>query len=321
MLRRKSVSQSGLERVQGLTEPNTPPLKGFCTASTPLNPTRVLTETSQELMPAIDAATELALELHHDAGMEEIAGVLLPHTAKTANEALGITAHWQSVSQDIDFERKLLLRALLEALPSSAVVLPDDADSIVELDLAPLKVQAILEAVKARKVINLNTAEFRWDVRQPPPKLSWSLMATPGAGSSLAWGGMSKRQLELSLFETLLLALDTRDGDSPIPADFLPKVWAHACELQGMGKGSQLRSISSLQRVEPLSHSLPPRARALTTGWPGPPLRRWAAGRWLQTASPAAAITAAGRCPFVHLGGGAVWAAAQAPASTRHVSL
>ena len=221
MMRRRSSSVSGIDwnRQRELSRQ---PLSGFCTASTPLNPTRALPEASQALLPNVEDAVVLALVLHSEVSVDEVVGVLLPQTASTAQEALGITAHWQSATQDIDFERKLLLRALLGALPTSALVLPDDADSVDELDFAAVKVQAILEAIKARRVINLKTAEFRWDVRQPPTKLSWSLMGTPGVGNSLAWGGMSKRQLELSLFETVLLALDTR-CEIAIPADFLPK--------------------------------------------------------------------------------------------------
>ena len=163
------------------------------------------------LLPDADDATKLAVELHEGSEQDEVDGVLLPHFTKKPHDALGICAHWQSATQDVDFERKLLLRALLEALPPGAVVLPEGAGSIAELEMAPFKVQAILEAVRARKRVNLNSPAFRWDVKQPPPKLSWGEMGEdPAAGSSLAWGGMSKRQLEIASFETLLLSLDQR---------------------------------------------------------------------------------------------------------------
>ena len=76
-----------------------------------------------------------------------------------------------------------------------------------DLDLAPIKVQALLEALTARRRIDLGDAEFRWDLGGHDGSL------TTGGGpwdaaedGSPPFSGMSKRQLELASFEALLQA-------------------------------------------------------------------------------------------------------------------
>ena len=73
--------------------------------------------------------------------------------------------------------------------------------------------QPILEALEGRRRVDLADPAFRWDARQAAPTLgAWA--AASGAGGP-AYGGLSKRQLELASFEALLLA--SRGGAAPPP--------------------------------------------------------------------------------------------------------
>ena len=125
--------------------------------STPLSASSVK-HPAAHLLPELEEACSLASLLHPPAP-EAIGGNLLPASsdATTDYDALGICAHWHSATQDVDFERKLLLRALLTALPAGACVLPDGCSSLDELDLAPIKVQALLDALAQRQVCDLNS--------------------------------------------------------------------------------------------------------------------------------------------------------------------
>ena len=63
-------------------------------------------------MPTLDDAATLASLLHEDDTHSVIDGCLLPHHTSvdggsSYDRALGITAHWHSATQDVDFERKL----------------------------------------------------------------------------------------------------------------------------------------------------------------------------------------------------------------------
>ena len=178
--------------------------------STPLSASSVTHPAAQELIPELDDACTLASLLHPPAP-EAIGGNLLPREGSAATseyDALGICSHWHSATQDIDFERKLLLRALLGSLPPGACVLPDGCSSLDEVDLTPLKVQALLEALSRRQVCDLNSNAFRWDVRQPPPKLAWGGDELSGVQRpSPPWAGLSKRQLDVAAYEALLLAV------------------------------------------------------------------------------------------------------------------
>ena len=189
------------------------------------------------LIPSLDdAATLVSLLLEPD---HVVDGSLMPAAVSSAGpsnqDALGICAHWHSATQDVDFERKLLLRALLSSLPPQAIVLPSGCASLDEIDLAPLKVQSLLEGLGAGAKVDLNSSQYRWDLKQLPPKLAWSREEPTvrgggrGGGKSVTppWAGLSKRQLDVAAFEALLLALgpeavmgsagDTA-GDSALPA-------------------------------------------------------------------------------------------------------
>ena len=133
----------------------------FCAPSTPLTG-KPLHPEAAELIPDLDSATTLTLELPWTRE-EYIAGNLRPYNE---SGGFGICGHWHSATQDVDFERKLLLRELLLSLPPGAYVLPSGCASIDEMDLAPLKVQALLEALGQRQRVDLNSSAFRWDVRQ-----------------------------------------------------------------------------------------------------------------------------------------------------------
>ena len=146
-------------------------------------------------------ACTLAAALH-PAAPDAIHGNLL--TAGTADdasadEALGIAAHWHAATQDVDFERKLLLRALLSSLPSGVLVLPNGCASLDEIDLSPLKVQTLLDALRQRQTCDLSSAAFRWDARQPPPTLAGL--------THLPFAGLTKRQLDVAAYEALLLSV------------------------------------------------------------------------------------------------------------------
>ena len=147
----------------------------------------------------------------------------------------------------MDFERKLLLRALLSSMPKDTYTLPDGCASIDDLDLAPLKVQALLAALGQRRKIDLDSNEFRWDVKQPPPKLSWGGSAEEGAlGASLSapLSGLSKRQLRAASFEALLLAL----GDD---ADHEGAVVKCVSAQLGIGWRQHKRLHEALHKREP----------------------------------------------------------------------
>ena len=202
------------------------PNSAFAAPSTPLSAS-LAHPAAAELVPSLDAAATFAAILYEQDHIIE--GSLLPSAAATEfsdHDALGICAHWHSATQDVDFERKLLLRALLNSLPPQAFVLPHGCASLDEVDLAPLKVQSLLEALGAGAVADLNSSMFRWDLKQPPPKLAWggdehdsagggsSGSSGSGGSSSLGgqtasppWAGLSKRQLDAASYEALLLAI------------------------------------------------------------------------------------------------------------------
>ena len=147
----------------------------FCAPSTPLSSSSVVHPAAHLVIPELEDAQALSSILHPPVP-DRLEGSLLPATSNAASDAyaLGICAHWHSATQDVDFERKLLLRALLATLPAGTCLLPSGCASIDELDLAPLKVHALLEALaQGRRGLELTTAEFRWDVKQPPPKFVW----------------------------------------------------------------------------------------------------------------------------------------------------
>ena len=136
-------------------------------------------------------------------------GVYRPLELPGLHDALGVVARWHTAAQDVDFERRLLLRALLTALPPSVYSLPPACSTLDDLDLAPIKVQPLIEALTARRRVDLGDAEFRWDESQgaaglAPPGGPWG---ADGGAAAPAFGGLSKRQLELAAFETLLQAL------------------------------------------------------------------------------------------------------------------
>ena len=138
-----------------------------------------------------------------------ILGVYRPLELPGLHDALGVVARWHTAAQDVDFERRLLLRALLTALPPSVYTLPHACSTLDDLDLAPIKVQPLIEALTARRRIDLGDAEFRWDEAQGAAGLAPPVGPWGGAdgGAAPAFGGLSKRQLELAAFETLLQAL------------------------------------------------------------------------------------------------------------------
>ena len=85
-----------------------------------------------QALPELDHAVVLCGALHADEieACDEIRDVLRPPeqrdqpgVAGGMHDYLGICAHWRGATQDIDFERKLLLRALLSALRGGMVVL------------------------------------------------------------------------------------------------------------------------------------------------------------------------------------------------------
>ena len=90
-------------------------------------------------------------------------GVYRPLELPGLHDALGVVARWHTAAQDVDFERRLLLRALLTALPPSAYSLPPACSTLDDLDLAPIKVQPLIEALTARRRVDLGDPEFRWD--------------------------------------------------------------------------------------------------------------------------------------------------------------
>ena len=66
-----------------------------------------------------------------------ILGVYRPLELPGLHDALGVVARWHTAAQDVEFERLLLLRALLTALPPSVYTLPHACSTLDELDLAP----------------------------------------------------------------------------------------------------------------------------------------------------------------------------------------
>ena len=138
-----------------------------------------------------------------------LTGIFCPREVDTVHDALGIAARWQGVTQDVDYERKLLVRALLQALPPGFVTLPEGCAALDDFDLAPVKVQPLLEALAARRRIDLATPEFRWDVKQPPPTFTWWGSKEEGQDHvPPPYGGLSRRQLEIAALEAVLLAFD-----------------------------------------------------------------------------------------------------------------
>lgn len=199
------------------TPPGTTPARGFCAPSTPLTG-KPLDEEVAALIPDLAGGSKLLSQLHADVQSEAIQGILLPRQVASWNTG-GICEHWRAATQDVDFERKLLLRELLASLPPGAIVLPSECPSLEEMDLAPLKVQPLLEAIGRRQRMDLNSATFRWDLPQPPPKLAWGGDEAQGEGSEAPlWAGLSKRQLHVAAFETLLLALRALEANSAAAA-------------------------------------------------------------------------------------------------------
>ena len=207
-------------------------------AVSPLPLSSTTSHPSASLIPSVEDAAKFASIVIPRHATDVIEGNLLPRDAGSAtasrspshDAALGICAHWHSATQDVDFERKLLLRALLAALPHGACVLPDGCASIDDIDLAPIKVQALLEALGQRQRVDLNSNAFRWDVKQPPPKLAWGGDEFHNLGHDRAasgarggrrrrpkpppWAGLSKRQLDVASYEAFLLAMGGADGAS-----------------------------------------------------------------------------------------------------------
>ena len=160
-------------------------------------------------VPTEEDATVLAAELHlaERDGCDVVPAVYRPLRLPGMHDSLGVVARRHLAAQDVDFERRLLLRALLTALPPGVCKLPPACLTLDDLDLAPVKVQAVLEALTARRRIDLGDPEFRWDLGGQAVALAM------GGGpwgadehGSPAFGGMSKRQLELASFEVLLQA-------------------------------------------------------------------------------------------------------------------
>lgn len=226
----------------------TPARPAFCVPGTP---SALAALPENELIPEIDDATTL-VSLLHPAPKTAIAGNLLPSVTSDAiaeYDALGICAHWHSATQDVDFERKLLLRALLASQPPGAIVLPDGCSSLDEVDLAPLKVQDLLDALSQRRVCDLNSNQFRWDVKQPPPKLAWSGDEQHGVSSTNPppWAGLSKRQLDVASYEALLLAVG-REGDSNAAFDVRDAATVRCIAAQlGIGSRQHRRILSALR--------------------------------------------------------------------------
>ena len=156
---------------------------------------------ANELIPEMDDALTLASHLHPQI-IEAIAGNLL-HSEYSVSTleygALGICARWHSATQDVDFERKLLLRALLGSCPPRRCRVTPGCTNLDEVDLAPLKVPGgFWRRVTQRWwSIDLNSSQFRWDVRQPPPR-EWGEAENQGGGSGSVippLAGLSKLQL------------------------------------------------------------------------------------------------------------------------------
>ena len=202
-----------------------------------------------------ESATDLASKLHatERQASSVIEGVYRPLRLPGLHDALGVAARWHTAAQDIEFERRLLLRALLTALPPSAYSLPLACATIDDLDLAPIKVQAVLEALTARRRVDLADAEFRWDHGHDAgaalaPLGPWGGAERHGAPP---FGGLSKRQLELASFELLLQGLGASrvlqmqaDGDAR-----LPRLRAVAVRLGITGR-EQRRMLAALRRAE-----------------------------------------------------------------------
>lgn len=199
-----------------MTPPGRTPARGFCAPATPLS--AIDFPAAAALLPELDDAVTLASLLHSSAHArrDELVGELLPRAtlAMEPDEALGICAHWRDSAQDVDFERKLLLRALLSSLQPGACLLPEGCASLDELDLAPLKVQSLLKSLSARKVVDLGSNQFRWDMKQPPPRLAWGGDERESRSHSPPWAGLSKRQLQVASYEALLLAVGDELGTS-----------------------------------------------------------------------------------------------------------
>ncbi|KAL1511610.1 hypothetical protein AB1Y20_006404 [Prymnesium parvum] len=225
---RRSAAPAELPRLShGLTT--------FCLPSSPPDVAAMAHQLG--LLPrADDPATSLAAAAVYRSSAEGLEGILLPYFSTDPLDELGICALWQASTPDVDYERGLLLRALLEALPHNALVLPPNAATVADVPLAPLRVGAILEAVRERRRVDLTAAEFRWDAPPPRPRGGGA-----AAGGRRAWGGMSKAQLELCAYETVLLALDERDA--PPRAEAAAALRAIGAQL---GVGKEARAVVAL---------------------------------------------------------------------------
>ena len=116
-------------------------------ASAPLN----YVDVGAEIDGDEGAALVAILYADEHAEKNDIPGSTALSGPSSISDALGIGARWRQCTQDVDFERKLLLRALLVALPPRAYRLPDGVGSLDDLDLVPLRVQPILEALEGRR--------------------------------------------------------------------------------------------------------------------------------------------------------------------------
>ena len=192
----------------------------------------------------------------------------------------GVVVRWQTSVQDVDFERRLLLRALLTALPPSVYTLPQACPTLDDLDLASVKVQPLLEALTVRRRIDLGDTEFCWDGAQAmaglaPPPGPWG-----GAdGGTPAFGGLSKQQLELAAFESLLLAFGASRA-LQVELEAAAAEEEHAALVRGVAarlgiSGRQHRQIlAALRRAEEPGEtaaqrcSLPYRLRMLRDNLP-----------------------------------------------------
>jgi len=185
-----------------------------------------------------------------------LTGIFCPREVDTVHDALGIAARWQGVTQDVDYERKLLVRALLQALPPGFVTLPEGCAALDDFDLAPVKVQPLLEALAARRRIDLATPEFRWDVKQPPPTFTWWGSKEEGQDHvPPPYGGLSRRQLEIAALEAVLLAFDetaaASEADQGLVQDRRLALRSLAANL-GVGSKQKKALEAALSRREEL---------------------------------------------------------------------
>ena len=184
-----------------------------------------------------------------------ILGVYRPLELPGLHDALGVVARWHTAAQDVDFERRLLLRALLTALPPSVYTLPHACSTLDDLDLAPIKVQPLIEALTARRRIDLGDAEFRWDEAQGAADLAPLVGPWGGAdgGAAPAFGGLSKRQLELAAFETLLQALGP-SRTLPMEAELEAAAAAAAAVAEEEEQAALVRAIAARLGISGREH-------------------------------------------------------------------